>query len=379
MKTEQLPENWNERPFEKCLEKIKYPLKIHKKEFLIEGSFPIISQEKKFINGYWNNEDNLFQIKKPVIIFGDHTQVIKYVDFDFVLGADGVKIIEPIGKINSKFLYYFLKSVKIKRLGYARHYRLLKEKLIPIPPSEEQKQIVKILNEAFNSISKSKEAAEKNLENAKELFESYLEGVFSNPRESWEEKKLGEIANVEYGFTCKAKSRGDFRYVRITDTGKDGLLTQNNKVYLDKSKEMEKFVLSDKDLVMARTGATFAEVLFYKNREPSVFASYLIRIKFKKEILNKLYWYFSKSRNYWNQANYLSSGAAQPHFNGGALKEVVFNYPKSITKQKTIVSKLDALSKEIKELEVIYSQKVKNLDELKKSILQKAFSGELTK
>jgi len=130
---------------------------------------------------------------------------------------------------------------------------------------------------------------------------------------------------------------------------------------------------------MARTGATYAKVLFYQDTEPSVFASYLIRIKFNKNILNKLYWYFSKSRNYWNQANSLSSGSAQPHFNGHALKEVVFNFPKEINQQKIIVQKLDALSKEIKELESIYKQKIKDLEELKKSMLQKAFSGKLTK
>ncbi|MFH1938495.1 MAG: restriction endonuclease subunit S, partial [Patescibacteria group bacterium] len=199
MKTKQLPKGWEEKPFEKCLEKVKYPLKIQKKDFLTKGEYPIISQEQKFINGYWNEKDNLFKVKKPVIIFGDHTQVIKYVDFDFVLGADGIKIIEPIEKINSKFLYYFLRNVKIKSLGYARHYRLLKEKFVPIPPLATQKQIVKILDEVFESISKSKENAEKNLENAKELFESYLEEVFSNPKEDWEEKKLGEVCEVIAG------------------------------------------------------------------------------------------------------------------------------------------------------------------------------------
>ncbi len=80
---------------------------------------------------------------------------------------------------------------------------------------------------------------------------------------------------------------------------------------------------------------------------------------------------------YWSQVKKLSSGSAQPQFNGGALKQIKFNYPKSLTEQKAIVAKLDALSAETKKLEAVYRQKLADLEELKKSILKKAFSGEL--
>lgn len=128
---------------------------------------------------------------------------------------------------------------------------------------------------------------------------------------------------------------------------------------------------------MARTGATFAKVLLYKNHEPSVFASYLIRIKFKENIDNELYWYFTKTKDYWKQANSLSSGAAQPHFNGQAVKQVIFCYPKSTNEQKLIIKKFREILEKTKALETIYQQKLANLEELKKSILQKAFDGQL--
>jgi len=128
---------------------------------------------------------------------------------------------------------------------------------------------------------------------------------------------------------------------------------------------------------MARTGATFAKVLLFNGDEPSVFASYLIRIKFKEKIENALYWHFTKTKNYWEQANSLQSGAAQPHFNGAAVKQVVFAYPKSVKEQKALIEKFEMLSTETKKLEAIYQQKIKDLEELKKSILQKAFAGEL--
>ena len=97
----------------------------------------------------------------------------------------------------------------------------------------------------------------------------------------------------------------------------------------------------------------------------------------KEKIENALYWHFTKTKNYWEQANSLQSGAAQPHFNGAAVKQVVFAYPKSVKEQKALIEKFEMLSTETKKLEAIYQQKINDLEELKKSILQKAFAGEL--
>lgn len=246
---------------------------------------------------------------------------------------------------------------------------------LPLPPLPEQRRIVKILDEIFADVAKAKENAEKNLQNTKVLFESYLQSVFGN--KNLEKKELDDICDVEYGYTEKAKSKGDYRFVRITDTDENGFLTQGNKMYINSFKEANKYLLNDGDLLMARTGASAGNVLFFESDEKAVFASYLIRMKFKKEIVSKLYWYFSKSKLYWDQVRQLSAGSAQPQFNGGALKQIIFPFPKSITEQKIIIAKLDALSAETKKLEAVYKQKLANLEELKKSVLKKAFAGEL--
>jgi len=248
---------------------------------------------------------------------------------------------------------------------------------IPLPPLPEQKRIVKILDEVFEGIAKAKENTEKNLRNSRELFESYLQSVFENTGEGWEEKTLAEIADIEYGFTAKARAEGDFRYIRITDIDKDGNLETGNKMFIKRTEESEHFILHDEDLLLARTGASYGDVLFYRDVEPSVFASYLIRIKFTEKIANRFYWYFSKSKMYWDQAKKLSSGSAQPQFNGGALKQVVFVYPSSQSTQRSLIERLDKLFNETKKLEEIYRKKLEDLDELKKSVLKKAFSGEL--
>jgi len=374
-----MKEGWEIKKFEDCLEKIVYTKKVKRKEFLINGEYPIISQEQEFVNGYWNNSNDLFVVINPVTIFGDHTKIIKYIDFDFVLGADGVKILQPKPVLEPKYFYYYLQNVDLGDLGYARHYKLLKEIEIQYPKSlPEQKRIVSILDTAFKAIDKAKANAQQNLKNAKELFESYLQGVFENKGDDWEEKTLGEIANVTYGYTAKSFEEGDYRYVRITDIDINGELISSGKKYIKATKDGEEFILKENDIVMARTGATFAKLLLYKDIEPSIYASYLIKIDFTEDIHNEFYWFFSKTNSYWEQANALSTGAAQPHFNGQALKQVIFSYPKSLNNQKELIKYFRKLEAETKKLEVVYQQKIDDLDELKKSVLQKAFNGELS-
>ena len=127
---------WRTLPFEKCLQKVKAPFKLPKKDYREVGLFPVVSQEAALISGYHDDANHLFNVDEPVVIFGDHTQVLKYVDFSFVMGADGVKILKPINDIDAKYFYYALKTLMPKGTGYARHYKLLKELTISYPHSQ---------------------------------------------------------------------------------------------------------------------------------------------------------------------------------------------------------------------------------------------------
>ncbi|MCG2808990.1 MAG: restriction endonuclease subunit S, partial [Candidatus Portnoybacteria bacterium] len=138
------------------LEDVKYTNKIQKSEFKRSGKFPIVDQSQSFIAGYWDKKEDVFSIKKPVVIFGDHTRAIKYIDFDFVLGADGVKILQPNDKIISKFLYFILLSAEIKNLGYSRHFKELVRVKIPLLPLETQKQLVAEMEEQEKIIEANK-------------------------------------------------------------------------------------------------------------------------------------------------------------------------------------------------------------------------------
>lgn len=131
---------------------------IQQSEILSEGIFPVVSQSSKLVEGFYNDKSKLLKIApQSVIVFGDHSKTLKLVNFDFIIGADGTKIIVPI-VINPVYLFYVL-SFNIffmRDRGYSRHYQFLNEKLIPLPPLEEQNRIVEKLNSILIEVDKLK-------------------------------------------------------------------------------------------------------------------------------------------------------------------------------------------------------------------------------
>jgi len=373
--------NWQTKNIEDCLDKVVYANKIQRKNFLKSGAFPIISQEAEAINGYWNKKEDLFRCKTPVVIFGDHTQVLKYVDFDFVLGADGVKILQPKKLLDSRFFYYFLQNVDLKNLGYARHYRLLKEIEITYPESiPEQHRIVKILDEVFEDVAKAKANAEKNLQNAKELFESYLQSVFANQRKDWDEKKLSEICEKITDGTHQTPKYFDNGYIFLSSRNvTSGKIDWDKIKYIDKKQhlEMHKRVAPKiNDILLAKNGTTGVAAMVDKDVVFDIYVS-LALLRAKNMILPNFLLYFVNSPVAKKQFNKRLKGSGVPNLHLEEIREVVINFPKSLTEQKSIVAKLDALSTETKKLEANYKQKLVDLEELKKSVLRKSFSGEL--
>nr|WP_311462144.1 restriction endonuclease subunit S [uncultured Prevotella sp.] len=197
-------EGWEYKKFENCI--VKSPkLKQVKKEAYNNGSqYPIISQEEKFISGYCDDESIVCHIDRPIVVFGDHTRVLKYIDFDFVVGADGVKVIIPIKNIDSKFLLYFLQWYNIPNLGYSRHYKLLKDIIVPIPHCTTQKTIVSELDKLNELIRIKKEQ----LKDYDILAQSIFYEMFGDPVENekgWEVKKFGDLFKLKSGDGLSSK------------------------------------------------------------------------------------------------------------------------------------------------------------------------------
>lgn len=153
---------WPKMPFEDCLiEKGAKYKKLKKKEMKPTGKIPVIDQGKNYISGYTNKESNSYTGDLPVIIFGDHTRRVKFIDFKFAVGADGTKLLHPFEALHPKFFYYYINCLRIKSQGYSRHYRFLKQIEVPIPSFNEQKRIVVKLKKLLTKVDQCKERLEK--------------------------------------------------------------------------------------------------------------------------------------------------------------------------------------------------------------------------
>ena len=278
----------------------------------------------------------------------------------------------PLKPIVPDYSVYYLRSPKVRKELINKsikstitniNQQILSEVQIPLPPLPEQKRIVKILDKAFEAIDKAKENAEKNLQNAKELFESYLNGIFANPGEDWEEKRLNEISenldSKRIPITKRNREAGEIPYY-----GASGIVDYVagyifNEDLLCISEDGANLLARTYPIAFSISGKTWvnnhAHILRFKEMASQKFVElYLNSIKLEDFV----------------------SGMAQPKLNQTMLNRIPILFP-PLKEQKSIIQKLDMLSTKTKRLEKTYQQKIADVEELKKSILQRAFEGKL--
>ncbi|WP_378946222.1 restriction endonuclease subunit S [Paracoccus sp. R86501] len=172
--------NWRTMTVADTMNCTKVPAKIQRKAYLEKGDFPIVSQEAALINGYWSDADDVIHLQQPVVVFGDHTRALKYVDFDFVVGADGTQIMAPIECFDPRFYYYALKTINLEGKGYARHFSHLKKCEIHFPTSiEEQQGIASQLDEVSVNAHDLEKRYARVLQNLDDLRQSLLQKAFA--------------------------------------------------------------------------------------------------------------------------------------------------------------------------------------------------------
>lgn len=287
-----------------------------------------------------------------------------------------------------KFLYSLLATLDLPKLAKGVKPGINRNEVysigVKVPPLPEQQRIVAILDEAFAGIATAIANAKKNLNNARELFESYLQSVFENKGEDWEEKTLGEIAEIKGGKRVPKGYKLEFEktnhpYIRVADFNDYGSIDLNNIRYVNDKvfKEIKNYTISKDDLYISIAGTIGRTGIVPDELDGANLTENACKLVFKECIDKKFVYYFTKTKSFEIQAGLNTRTAAMPKLALIRLATIKFSIPKSVKIQNTFVQKFEALSKETKKLESIYQQKLVALGELKKSLLDQAFSGEL--
>jgi type I restriction enzyme S subunit len=255
----------------------------------------------------------------------------------------------------------------------------MEDRKISLPSLPEQRRIVRLLNEAFAGLAVAKANSEKNLQNARAIFESELRSILMNKKWVW--KLLGDLCTrVEYGSAAKSKRVGRVPVLRMGNI-QGGRFDWSNLVYSVDEAEIKKYNLNMNDVLFNRTNspALVGKSAIYKGEAEAIFAGYLIRIHLKEDMLNADYLnYFLNSEFAMDHGKSVAiSSVNQANISGEKLKRYPIPVP-ALSDQRAIAKRLELIASDVQRLEGIYEQKLTALDNLKKSLLHQAFTGQLT-
>ena len=288
--------------------------------------------------------------------------------------------------LDNRFLYYSFHSPKfqseIKKIagaGSTRAYIGITQQLqlhIPIAPLDEQKRIVSILDETFERIDTAIMIAEKNLANAHELFESCLNSIFTQKGDGWLEKNIGEVCKLSQGLAINSKTKfllvpkSSLPLLRITD-----LRNNTEEQFIAEQGYPANCLVDTEDIIYTRTGNSLG--LVFTGRK-GVLHNNSFKIVPDRFFLDRryLFWWLHKP-GFKETIMNLASRTAQPDITHKLFNVQPITLP-ILSVQKESVEKIEHFSTETQRLEAVYHQKIAALKELKQSILQKAFTGELT-
>ncbi len=307
--------------------------------------------------------------------------------------STGYFVLRPKAGVDHRFVFYSLFTEdfmeQMESLQKGASYPAVTDgevraQKIPLPPLSEQKRIVAILDEAFAGIATAIANTEKNLANARELFESYLNNVFIQKGEGWAEKKLGDIATFRNGLNFTKNSKGELiKIVGVKDFQNDFWvpMDQLQSVRID-GELSELDALQNGDILTVRSNGNKDLIgrCILADQVPDKIShsGFTIRIRIKTdEVYHPYMVHFLKSKESRKQLTEIGGGVNISSLNQQGLSSLMISYP-SFSDQKTIVAKIDDLSSETHRLESLYQHKLVNLADLKQSLLHKAFSGALT-
>lgn len=388
-----LPKDWKWVKLDEISDKISLnKIKIKQKDYLEKGKYPVVDQGQELIGGYYNDKNLVVPDEPPYIVFGDHTKAKKYINFKFVAGADGVKILKARENIDAKYLFYSLFTIKIEDKGYARHFQLLEKELFPLPPKPIQKAIVSKIEELFSELNKGIENLRISQQQLKTYRQSVLKWAFAGkltnekvregqlPKD-WKRVKLKEIAKEisDGDHQAPPKSFKGVPFITISNVNKE-----NNKIdFSDTFSVNEEYYAQLKinrkpmkgDVLYTVTGSFGIPILIDFDKK-FCFQRHIGLVRPLETTNQKWLYYLLQSPDVFNQAKLTATGTAQKTVALNSLRNFEVPYF-SLKEQNNIVQGIESRLSVADKMEENITESIQLSEVLRQSILRKAFEGKL--
>lgn len=381
----QVPENWCWihllSSFDNCTDSKK---KIPQKDYLPDGKIAVVDQGQNMVGGYTNNSEMAFTGNIPVIIFGDHTRCVKFVDFPFAQGADGVKVIKPKNFFDIKAFYYAFQNINIPNMGYRRHFPLFDQYAIPVPPISEQRRIVNRIESLFAKLDEAKQKAQDALDSFETRRAAILHKAFTGEFtaqwrkerglgiDNWKKSRFDEVAIIKSNLV-NPLDYPDFPHIAPDNIEKktgvlleyhtvseDGVTSGNHRFYSGQILYSKIRPYLSKVIVVDFDGLCSADMYPIEAKENA-----------------KCLWYYMLSEEFLEQASSAGSRSVLPKINQKELSALTVVLPTLNEEQQEIVYILDKIFAKEQQAKEAAEKVLEQIDLIKKAILARAFRGEL--
>lgn len=369
--------------FEDCI--IKIPVsgkKIKQKNYLESGKFPVIDQGQEFIGGYTNDEISRIAVTQPVIVFGDHTRIIKFVNFDFAPGADGVKVFRPLSFLDPRYFAYILQAVRLPDKGYSRHYQYLEKLDIPIRPLPEQKRIVSKTDSLFSRLDSAKDSLVRVRQEIKRYRQAVLKSAFEGELTNaiLRPQELGTLVEINLRNDLKNSLEVGFMPMKLIDVNFSGVHSFETRKW---GRVKSGFThIRNNDVLLAKITPCFENGKSaivsglpggYGAATTEVFALTVNQA----ELLPKYLYLFLRQERIILEGKKLMTGAVGQKRIPRSYLESLLLPMGSLDEQREIVCDVELCFEKATVLEDAVNQGLERIEQLKHGILKKAFEGKL--
>lgn len=368
--------------YKTLVNKVSIPpnMKTKQKDYELQGTLAIVDQGKKLIGGYTNNAEMALQCKLPVIVFGDHTCAVKFVNFPFGAGADGIKVLSPKSGILPKYLFYGTQylTLRFPDKGYARHYQHIEKMDLPVPSIESQQNAVSRIEELFSELDKGVET----LQTIKEQLAVYRQAVLKEAFCGCKTAKAFDLCEciTDGDHMPPPKAKTGIPFVMISNINKN-TINWNSVHYVGEDYYNS---IGDKrtprygDVLYTVTGS-YGIPIKVDFRKKFCFQRHIALLRPNEKVSQDFLFYALQTPMVYLQATKKATGTAQKTVGLTVLRDMDIPFCESANEQGKIVKEVESRLSICNSIEQTVDTALAQAEAMRQSILKKAFEGELCK